>query len=242
MNIERPGQQQLRLVMNEKQDKGEVLYATKVLQRKKMDGLLDFTRRNLNGQWYYYYSVGGLRSMKEMWDGRYLSGEDMECFMESLGQTLYQIDEYLLKHEQLCLDPSYIMYDVAKRKWRFLYLVETYEEQGKDIRALLDFFVSKLGGEIAHEDILYEFLSDCLQFDETVLPEELVRAWEERWVPNEPVPLLPANNSSENESISDGIQTIETEDYSKEAEVPTWKDRWNKIIYAKLYLVPFCSD
>ena len=85
-------------------------------------------------------------------------------------ETIKELEVFLLKQEQLYLNPSYIMYDAVKRKWKFMYLLQNYEARKEDVEILLNFWVSKLRGLGGDESKIYEYLADCMMFEENILP------------------------------------------------------------------------
>ena len=190
--------------------------------------------------------------MEEVWDGRFLTENELDSFLLDLGETVLALEELLLKQEQVCLNPAYIMYDVAKRKWKFLCLVETYCSQSEDTMTLLDFLAGKLGRGGIEDKKLYEYLADCMQFEGAILPAELVRIWKARMQAESQSRDAESRTTQEQkedcgEETKDLMQTlIEQNTQPEEAEcpgrqqMPSGKEIWNEIVYRRLYQVPFC--
>lgn len=240
MKIEKLNQQYLKITAEEECEKDEWLYASKVLQKKKMEGLLPLRKRSMDGQLFYYYSIEGVHSMEEVWDERFLTEVELEKFLRDLEETIKELEGFLLRQEQLQLNPSYIMYDVVKRKWKFMYLLQNYESQKEDVDSLLDFWMNKLGGLSGDESKMYEYLADCMMFEENILPSELVHLWTQRASIEAPV------STEENIDVKDDLvqkeescTSIEEAQSENEWVMPSWKGKWNKLVYEKLYLVPF---
>lgn len=250
MNIEKLNQQYMRMAAEEGFESGEYLYAAKILQKKNVEGLLRLKKRNLDGQVFYYYSIDGTHTMVEAWDGQNIDERKLEQFLKDLAETIKTLDSYLLKQEQLYLNPSYIMYDVVERKWKFIYVTQPYHSQSEDMIELLTFFVSKLGETDHDQSRIYEYLSDCMRFEEDISPAEMVRLWMEgmserenlHCITNEgPETLEEMESTDESEGTMletggewDGLETKEMPE-----EACTWKEKWNRKVYEKLYLVPY---
>jgi len=245
MNIWRTNNYRLRLALGEGQPSPEDRYAIKVLQKRNIEGLLPLRKRNIDGNCFLDYSVLGLHTMQEAWEGRLLTESDLNIFFLSLKQTLLHIKDFLLDCRRLSINPSYIMYDAVKNEWQFLYIIGPYENQQNDIEELLEFFISKIEGMNTDNSIIYEYLSDCLQFEDGLSPDELVSSWEERKYmtgAEEEILQETINNEwkeakrDENTEIENVKQAAKD---SMDEQACTRRDRWNEIIYGKLYLVPF---
>lgn len=237
----------LRVIDNKLTDSGQTLYDKRVLQKNTVEGLIPFGERRLDGKVFHYYFIEGMHSMKEAWKDRLWGKEEMTVFIDSLKEALESVGDFLLRQEQLLLDPAYIMYDGEKRKWRFLYLIESYDEQGEDVQKLMEFFLSKLSeGE---EEWFYDYYTECMQYGVGVQTVELVRLWNAR---NQETVLYDDAGEKENCYAEEGkpqeISFLNTEirgEVTKEATGDnveaeySWKTKWNKLVYAKLYLVPY---
>ena len=240
MKIEKLNQQYLKITAEGECEREEWIYASKVLQKKNVEGLLHLRKRIMDGQLFYYYSVEGVDSMEEIWAERLLAEAELEKFLRDLEETIKELEVFLLKQEQLYLNPSYIMYDAVKRKWKFMYLLQNYEARKEDVEILLNFWVSKLRGLGGDESKIYEYLADCMMFEENILPSELVHLWTQRASIEAPV------STEENIDVKDDLvqkeescTSIEEAQLENEWVMPSWKEKWNKLVYEKLYLVPF---
>lgn len=262
MEVEKLNQQYLRIVTTEECEQGELLYASKVLQKRDMETLLKVKRRSVDGRILYYYPIEGVRSMDGIWNERFLTVTELDGFLRDLNNAIRELEEYLLKPEQLFLNPAYIMYDTVKRKWKFIYLLDTHYSQKDDMVELFEFWMNKLGGDEAEEGKIYEYLADCMQFEEDIRPSELVHLWTQRVCAEQPVPAEGACEETiapvieeagavrtEKDADCVGIerqvieqQVIERrakEPQATEWDMPSRKERWNKLVYEKLYRVPF---
>lgn len=262
MEVEKLNQQYLRIVATEECEQNELLYASKVLQKRDMETLLNLRRRSVDGKILYYYSIDGVHSMAEVWDERFLTVTELDWFLRDLNNAIRELEGYLLKQEQLFLHPAYVMYDTAKRKWKFIYLLDPHYSQKDDMVELLEFWMNKLGGDETEDAKIYEYLADCMQFEEDIRPSELVHLWTQRVCMEQPVlaegtlegtiePVVEKAGAVRTEEKAECVgierqviehQVIEQrtkEHQATEWDMPSRKARWNRLVYEKLYRVPF---
>ncbi|MBQ7360611.1 MAG: hypothetical protein IJW63_11025 [Lachnospiraceae bacterium] len=236
--IQKINQQYLRILLQGENETGEEKYYRQVLQRNDIKGLLPFSRRSIDGQDFCYYSIEGLHCMEEVFEGTHFSKEDMDSFVRCLDEVIEEVKGFLLRQEQLCLSPTYIMFDGVLKRWQFLYLIDTHNQQGQDLVELLDFFLSKLGSDLEKESWFYEYYTEVLQFGDNISPTELVRMWEKE-VETE----AKERENVPQEKETDVLCLLQQEETACEKPKKlTWKERVNEIVYAGLYLVPFLPD
>ena len=249
MEIQKINQQYLRINAKEEKDTGEVRYCKRILQKNDVKGLLMLNRRCIDGELFYQYTVEGLHSMEDVFDGGYFEKEDMNIFVRCLSETLHGLTDFLLKQEKIYFDPAYIMFDGVTREWKFLYLIEDYRQQGQDIVRLLDFFLNKLRADAEKESWFYEYYTQMLQFGDNISPSELVNMWEkgeqrqEREEESENRDFLAekeenciADKPLCEHAVSQERAPMEDMD---EPVMDNLTQRWNYLLYSRLYAVPF---
>lgn len=232
-------QQYLRIHSNNITEKGHALYSKCILRKQEVEGLLSYNERNIDGQAYHYYFIEGLHSMQDSWSDIFLSKNEMISFIECLSNTLEALDCFLLKQEQIVLDPSYIMYDSKRGCWRFLYLVEPYEEQGEDILTLMDFWLSRLGGVEEKDDWFYEYYTSIMQYGRSIRPLELVGEWDKQKRECCIEVEEPRREEKEETRAERNLDLKEIDVEAPDFEKIPLKKRVNLALYAKLYMVPF---
>lgn len=242
--IQKSNQQYLRMAVLEENDTGEMRYCQRVLQKNNIKELLQISRRCIDGEVFYYYEIEGLHSMEEVFEGAHLSKEDMKSFVQCLKDVLVSLKEFLLPQEQLYLHPGYIMYDGVSKGWRFLYLTDSYQEQGRDIVELMDFFLGNLSGDVERESWFYEYYTAVLQFGEKITPTEFVKLWKDKSEELEPEGKLEAGNEETGDFAEQFAKPILQQEGTSATETFefTWKQKLNHICYGRLYCVPFRPD
>lgn len=83
-------------------------YECKMLLCNSIDGLLKFHLKQLDGSLQYYYEITSRQPLSRLLEKQCITSEEISLLLVHISQTLNQMESYLLKEEQILLDPDYI--------------------------------------------------------------------------------------------------------------------------------------
>ena len=124
-------------------------YSLRMLTENKIPGCLTAQIRHLNGSNCLYYDVTGLMSLDDLYGVKEMSGEMCKTLLEKIVETKKELLEYFLDGASLCMDPTFIFYDVKEKRFWFMALPAQYWERGEEDKTLINFVVDHL----EHKDV-----------------------------------------------------------------------------------------
>ena len=86
----------------------ETGYAVQMLSANAIEGLLKFRVRQTEDAREYYYEITSRQPLRRVLEKRSLSGQELRSILLGVLAVLGRVEEYLLKEEQLLLDPEYV--------------------------------------------------------------------------------------------------------------------------------------
>jgi hypothetical protein len=120
-----------------------------MLTENKIPGCLTVQIRHLNGSNCLYYDVTGLMSLDDLYGVKEMSGEMCKTLLEKIVETKKELLEYFLDGAALCMDPTFIFYDVKEKRFWFMALPARYWEREEEDKTLINFVVDHL----EHKDV-----------------------------------------------------------------------------------------
>lgn len=84
----------------------ETGYAVQMLSANAIEGLLKFRVRQTEEAREYYYEITSRQPLRRVLEKRTLSGQELRSILLGVLAVLKRVEEYLLKEEQLLLDPG----------------------------------------------------------------------------------------------------------------------------------------
>lgn len=96
-----------------KKEKGPVnVNNEKMAIRNNIDGLLRMNLHFINEEIFYYYDIRSKQSLGRLYEGRYMSGEELNSFLRGMVRVFNELEQYLLPVDGLILDPELIYVDI----------------------------------------------------------------------------------------------------------------------------------
>lgn len=99
----------------------ENLFQYKMLENNRIDGLLPFSLRNMDECYYLYYEIDSRQSIKNRYDKKRMSYDNLVRLLSDLVQTSKNLDDYLLDSKHLMLVPETIFEDFSTGRYYFIY-------------------------------------------------------------------------------------------------------------------------
>ncbi|MBO4375607.1 MAG: FHA domain-containing protein [Lachnospiraceae bacterium] len=190
-----------------KKEKGPVnANNEKMVIRNSIDGLLRMNLHFLDDEVFYYYDIRSRQSLGRLYEGRYMSGEELTNFFRGMVRVFNELEQYLLPAEGIILDPEYIFVDIDSVSPEFVFY-PTGKAGGKQEEALslAEFLIDHadrndpLAGRLAYD--YYESVTDGVI---------------------SPAPLLAGIAEKKNDDITSRKKT-EMPDIEKESDPDYWE-------------------
>lgn len=127
-------------------------YTIRMLEGNQVGGLLNFQKKVLDGEIFYYYDITSRQPLRRILEYRNINETELRRLISDLLFSLHQIESFLLNEEFLCLDPDCIY--VIPESFRSTFCLipgrqgDFAEEFGNLAQFLLD-HVSHRDGEAA---------------------------------------------------------------------------------------------
>lgn len=83
-------------------------YTEQMLSVNSIEGLLKFRVRQTEEAREYYYEITSRQPLRRVLEKRTLSGQELRSILLGILAVLKRVEDYLLKEEQLLLDPEYV--------------------------------------------------------------------------------------------------------------------------------------
>lgn len=131
----------------------EKSYQCRQLTSNKIEEILRCSMRHVNGMTYFYYDISSRTTMESLYRDRQMSYRQICELFEQLYQMYCRVGDYFMDETRLVFSPSYIFYDLSRKKYIGLYYSD-YEEE-RPYEALMDYLLE-------HMDNEDERLADCI--------------------------------------------------------------------------------
>jgi hypothetical protein len=119
-----------------------------MLEKNKIEGLLKFHLKNLDGQSSCYYEITSKQSLSRILEYRSLKEEELKKLIGGIASTLSKLEAYLLKEDQILLEPEYIYMEPERFKV-FLCLIPGRKGTfSQEMTGLLRYLL----GKVDHQD------------------------------------------------------------------------------------------
>ena len=137
----------------------------KMVIRNNINGLLKMNLHFIDDDAFYYYDIRSKQSLSRLFEGRYMTGEEMESFFRGMIRAFGELEQYLLPAEGLILDPEYIYVDIDTVTPEFAFCPSGRTNgKAEEIQSLAEFLIDHadrndpLAGRLSYD--YYESVTD----------------------------------------------------------------------------------
>ncbi len=95
-----------------KRDRNIKINHEKMVIRNNIEGLLKMNLHYIDEEAYYYYEIQSRQSLSRLYEGRYLTYEEMSSFLYGMSRVFKELEAYLLPTENIILDPDAVYVDI----------------------------------------------------------------------------------------------------------------------------------
>ncbi len=154
-------------------------YQYKILENKKVEGLLPFNIYTSNGERSIYYEISSMQSLSKWFMKEKIGEKWMESLVAGLRVVLWSLEEYLLDSRCLLLRPDCIFLDFESGKFYFMYYPYYTEKNKFSMETFLSFLTENVNEE--EEDTIekvYDIYSVWEKAKEKFSVETFLSLWE----------------------------------------------------------------
>lgn len=135
----------LMITVDEAREQG---FEARMLIGNIIEGLLKFRIRKSDNQCQFCYEITSRQPLGRLLETKYINAEQLRSLMLGIAQTLTRMEEYLLKEEQILLDPDFIYVDLDNFQPGLCLLPGKRGDFPQEFSELLRFLL----GKVDHQD------------------------------------------------------------------------------------------
>lgn len=111
-------------------------FEMKMLKSNHISAILPFEFRQLDAKQMIFFDINGLETMTDIIPN--MTAEAILKFIKTIGELVFELDDYMLAATDLVLESKYIYYDEKKSEYRFAYVKGYNQSLPKQLRRLLE--------------------------------------------------------------------------------------------------------
>ncbi len=115
-----------------KREKDVKICHEKMVTRNSIDGLLKMNVHYVDEQAWYYYEIQSRQSLEKLFEGRYMSYEELNGFLYGCVRVFKVLESYLLPTGSILLYPEAVFVDIDTCSPEFAYYPTVNEERTKE--------------------------------------------------------------------------------------------------------------
>ena len=97
-------------------------YALRMLSENRINGLLPFQEKRIDGETFLYFNITSRQSLARMMEYRSFKAKEIRQITSDLVVTMTALERFLMDGDQLCLEPDMIYVDPDDLKANFCLL------------------------------------------------------------------------------------------------------------------------
>lgn len=142
-------------------------YQIKMLIHNEIQGLLDFSIRNVNNKTYYYYNITSVKPLSKLYGFGKMTWEDVVLICESLDILTKAMDKYMLDINCVLIRPEYMYLNISEKEIKYVYCPGSEKEFHDMLKALFEFILEhyEYGTDKKHQMQIYEIYQKIAEGD-----------------------------------------------------------------------------
>lgn len=137
-------------------------YPVRMLEQNGIPEFLPFQMRRINGKLYFYYEISSRQPLTQVFESRSMKWNDIEQLLRGIGDGIEHAQQYLLREEDLLLDPEYIYLNVETGQCGFCCMPFGKVTGKSTFLRLAEFVLKKLDhGDRRAVDLGYELFAQA---------------------------------------------------------------------------------
>ena len=122
----------------------DVGYESKMILENHIDGFLECTYRQVNGNEQYVYDITSKKCLKSFFDNKEIDYDSLCKIINGIVTGQQSVKEFLLNEEQLILDINYTYIDVESKKLFLCYCPYSCQVLGDQLLLLAEYILEKV--------------------------------------------------------------------------------------------------
>ncbi len=111
-------------------------YALRMLSENRINGLLPFQEKRIDGETFLYFNITSRQSLARMMEYRSFKAKEIRQITSDLVVTMTALERFLMDGDQLCLEPDMIYVDPDDLKANFCLLLGSGSQFEESFRKL----------------------------------------------------------------------------------------------------------
>ena len=127
---------------------GSEKYTIRMLSGNRIQGLLPFQDKMVDGEMRYYYDITSKQPLNRLLEHRNMTGQELRTLLTDLLFALRQMERFLLDEGQLCVQPEYIYVEPGSFKTSFCLVPGVHKEFSDEFCELSQYVLD----HVSHSD------------------------------------------------------------------------------------------
>lgn len=123
-------------------------YEARMMAGNHIEGLLRFRVKLMDNKQYYYYEITSRQPLSRLLDGQCIRSDQISRLIFGISQVLERIEAYLLREDQILLDPEYIYMDSETGDFGLCLIPGHHGDFPSSLTKLLQYLL----GKVDHQD------------------------------------------------------------------------------------------
>ena len=133
-----------RRFLSVKRENEQTGFQEKMVMKNTIPGLAKMSVKHLNGQAWYSYDARNRQIFSDFFEGNMISGEELRKILRCLSGVMKELERYLLRTDDLLLDPKGIMWDLERGEPVFCYYPDLMQYENKSAETLAEFLMEHI--------------------------------------------------------------------------------------------------
>ena len=130
-----------RRFLSVKKENEQTCFQEKMVMKNTIQGLAKMSVKHLNGESWYSYDARNRQILEDFFTGNVISGTELRKILQCLSVVMKDLERYLLRSDDLLLDPKGILWDPERGEPVFCYYPDLTQYKNKSAEMLAEFLM-----------------------------------------------------------------------------------------------------
>ncbi len=130
-----------RRFLSIKKENDQNCFQEKMVMKNTIQGLAKMSVKHLNGESWYSYDARNRQILEDFFTGNVISGAELQKILRCLSGVMKDLERYLLRIDDLLLDPKGILWDPERGEPVFCYYPDLAQYENKGAEMLAEFLM-----------------------------------------------------------------------------------------------------
>ena len=119
-------------------------FEIEMVKQNKIQGLLEFDIRHIDGRQMFIYEISSKQSIKNLYASTEMNFEMIAGLVQSVYHLIHATEEYLIDMNHILIDPEYIFIDIEKYNYYFVFFPELKMDAKDGFIKLSEYILDKV--------------------------------------------------------------------------------------------------